>query len=284
MEPRSVVVPRRFEIGSCRSDAARMLPPLLSTLVLALSLVAASPGIAAAARGADDSHNAHGTAAAGQFSLNLYRKGDFVWQYTAYWCVGASMQMMLNVIGVTDEDKRTSQESFMRAARSGGPPLRQIDHGQEPAAGGLRGAGSSGWARGLTDLGAGLYREQAHDGYVRALRAAAQALRSTNRPVGLIVWRGAHAWVVTGFTATADPLVDPDFEVTGVFVLDPWYPRVSSIWGPGQKPNSWISTKALRADFLPRRGGRYHAELAGKFVLVTPVEVTRPAPQLARMV
>lgn len=119
------------------------------------------------------------------------------------------------------------------------------------------------------------YEQRALKGYTASVRAAVQALRITNRPVGLIVWRGAHAWVMTGFTATADPLVDPDYSVTGIYVQDPWYPRVSSIWGPGQRPNSWISIKALKADFLPRRGGAWHAELAGKYVLVVPVDPVR---------
>lgn len=89
---------------------------------------------------------------------------------------------------------------------------------------------------------------------------------------------------MTGFTATTDPLVDPNFEVTGVYVQDPWYPRVSSIWGPGQEPNTYLSTKALEEDFLPRRGGQWHAELAGMFVVVMPVDpIPRPGPQLRRM-
>ena len=39
-----------------------------------------------------------------------------------------------------------------------------------------------------------------------ALRLAAASIRQTNRPVGLLVWRGRHAWVMSGFKATADPL------------------------------------------------------------------------------
>lgn len=216
------------------------------------------------------------SAAPGDFSLDLADEADFVSQYTEYWCVGASMQMMLNVIGVTEDNSRPNQERYMRVARSSGESLQQVDHG-EPADG-LRGAGSSGWARGLVLLGAGLYAERALDDFDGALREAARAIRATQRPVGLIVWRGAHAWVMTGFSATADPLVNPDFDVTGVYVMDSWYPRVSSIWGPGQKPNTWIAADDLTADFLPRRGGQWHAELAGKFVIVMPVEPERRSP------
>ena len=226
------------------------------------------------------------TGAPAGFSMNLYEDGDFASQRTAYWCVGASMQMMLNIVGMTDDDSRAGQERYMRLARARGPSLRQVDHGQDAdaAGGALRGAGSSGWARGLVELGAGAYRELAVDGYSAAIREAAAALRRTGKPVGLIVWRGAHAWVMSGFAATADPLVDPDFRVTGVYIQDPWYPRVSSIWGPGQKPNSLISIKALKSDFLPRRAGRWHAELAGKYVLVLPADQWRPAVRLERLI
>ena len=34
---------------------------------------------------------------------------------------------------------------------------------------------------------------------------AARAMESTGRPVGLLVWRGRHAWVMSGFKATKDP-------------------------------------------------------------------------------
>lgn len=262
---------------SRRSSAPRRFgTPILTAVALVLVLVAPAQTFAS-----DAVDGAAAPPPQDGYSMNLYEKGDFVSQKTLYWCIGASMQMMLNIIGATDDESRASQERYMRVARSMGPSLRQVDHGQ--SAGGLRGAGSSGWARGLVELGAGGYTERGVAGYGAAVREAAFALRRTNRPVGLIVWRGAHAWVMTGFTATADPLADPDFRVTGVYVQDPWYPRVSSIWGPGQEPNSWISIKALKADFLPRRGGRWHAELAGKFVIVAPFDPLRPAPQLRRM-
>jgi hypothetical protein len=243
------------------------------------------PGSAVAAAGTPTVSAAEDAAARGDFSMNLYRKGDHVRQYTPYWCIGASMQMMLNIVGVTDDDSRSAQVRYMQVARSGGRSPQSDDGvGDTESAGQLRGAGSGGWAKGLVALGAGGYYEGAADGYTSALRGAAVAIRSTGRPVGMIVWRGKHAWVMTGFTATADPLIDPGFRVTGVYVQDPWYPRVSSIWGPGKKPNAWLSVKALKAEFLPRSLGWRRPELAGKFVLVLPVDPVRPAVQLARMV
>jgi hypothetical protein len=46
--------------------------------------------------------------------------------------------------------------------------------------------------------------------------------------------RGAHTWVMTGYRATGDMVTNPNAVFTGAYVVDPWYPRVSSIRGqPG---------------------------------------------------
>lgn len=269
-----------------RLAARSWLSVPLTTLLLAIAVGFPTTAVAGMATAPGFDRPESTASSSRGFTMNLYADGDFVSQRTIYWCVGASMQMMLNIVGLTDDDSRAGQERYMRLARASGPSLREIDHGHSDhaARGLLRGAGSSGWARALVELEAGGYREQALGGYGEAVRAAASALRRTGRPVGLIVWRGAHSWVMTGFTATADPLADPAFRVTAVYIQDPWYPRVSSIWGSGQEPNSRISLKALKADFLPRRGGRWHAELAGKYVLVLPFDLPRPAVRDRRMI
>jgi hypothetical protein len=245
----------------------------VAVLVLTLLALVAPPAAAAPARG--DALAASGpTASRGAYSLNLYRDGDFVPQHTGSWCIGASMQTMLNIMDITDDASYETQERFMVLARTRGRSSASIGDqawrgSRQPSE--KRGAGSGGWARGLVAMGAGRYEERVEDTYDGALRAAAEAIRITGRPVGLIVWRGKHAWVVSGFTATADPVLDRGYRVTGVFVQDPWYPRRSNIWGRGKRPNSWISVSDLREDFLPRRKTRRRPEQAGKYVLVLPV-------------
>jgi hypothetical protein len=70
--------------------------------------------------------------------------------------------------------------------------------------------------------------------------------------VGLLVWQGRHAWVVTGFEATADPRTNRDAEVTHVWVLDPFYPRASSTWGR-MAPHTKLSLSQLSKDWVEWR-------------------------------
>lgn len=101
---------------------------------------------------------------------------------------------------------------------------------------------------------------------------AARAIRFTGRPVGLLVWRGAHAWLMTGFRATGDPLLRPPFVVTHVDVVDPWYPRSSATCGRSPRPGMRLPVATLAADFLPfRRPTVRYPDKDGRFVLVLAV-------------
>ena len=109
------------------------------------------------------------------------------------------------------------------------------------------------------------------------MRTAARAIAVTGRPVGLLVWRGRHAWVMSGFTATADPRETDDFRVIRAIVHDPLYPHGSAIWGPSPSPGEAIPLAALGRQFVPRRMtnrfGGLPSTLGGKYVLVLPYEV-----------
>ena len=134
------------------------------------------------------------------FAIDLAAKGDFVAQTNFVQCVGASMQMMLNIIRPSDDRSARTQLRLQNTARdlSG-----TRSDGQQ-----RKGASVRGWSAGLNQLGAGPYRLVGTATLDEALRLAAASIRQTNRPVGLLVWRGRHAWVMSGFKATADPLRD----------------------------------------------------------------------------
>lgn len=261
-------------------------------IVLSLLLVAAS-GPAFGARAA---------AAAPAFEFELSGPRDFVAQTNFVQCVGASMQMMLNIIRPKDDRTAATQLELQDLARD--------LSGQRPDGRERQGASVRGWTAGLNLLGAGPYRLVGTATLDEALVVAARAIRETGHPVGLLVWRGRHAWVMSGFEATADPLWNETFDVTGAVILDPLYPNGSKVWGPSPKPRATLTPAAVGKQFVPRgRWGSPPGEptptappaddpsaanagvtaswggLSGKYVLVLPfipIEAPRSTSLIAR--
>jgi hypothetical protein len=203
------------------------------------------------------------TAASKSYTLDLGARSDFVAQTNIVQCVGASMQMMLNMIQPGADRTAATQLNLQKLAR-GWSGVR-LD-GRE-----RKGASVRGWSAGLNLLGAGPYKVAGAATIEDALLMAAVAMRTTGKPVGLLVWRGRHAWVMSGFRATGDPLVRAT-RVTAAIVEDPLYPHGSSVWGRSPAPGSALSVKALGRQFVPRRQSSNFPELAGKYVLVLPYE------------
>ena len=193
-------------------------------------------------------------------AMNLYRNGDFVSELTPVQCVSAAMQIMLNVVGPKDDRTARTQTALAKLAKS----LSNAPYG---------GTEPLGWARGLQQRGAGHYQVVVEPTLIKAVRRGVAAIRATGRPVGLLVWRGAHSWVLHGFETTADPAGPDPWSVSRIYVSDPWYPRLSRIWGRSRGPNARITPKQLTEDYLPwkRPTGRYPG-MDGKFVLVIPVD------------
>ncbi len=191
--------------------------------------------------------------------MDLYRKGDFATEQTPIWCAPAALQTMINIMSKGADTTRATQRRLHRLARRLGPAP---DKGSEP----------EGMAKALGSLGFGRYQVLAMPARSTAYKAAAKAIRLTRRPVALLVWRGAHNWVVSGFRSTADPALGDDFRVTALRIEDVWYPRISSIWGESRPPDALVSVKVMPQDYLPwrRPTGRYPGK-DGKFVLIVPV-------------
>ncbi len=133
-----------------------------------------------------------------------------------------------------------------------------------------RGASVLGWASALILSGAGPYMLVGTTTIDEALQLAATAMQQTGRPVGLLMWRGRHAWVMSGFQATADPRNGG--RVTAAIVEDPLYPHGSKTWGPSPSPGAALSVKELGRQFVPRRTSGFFSNLAGKYVIVLPYE------------
>jgi hypothetical protein len=198
------------------------------------------------------------------FRLDLGARSDYVAQTNLVQCVGASMQMMLNMVGPGADRSAATQLSLQNLARTWSGPSRTGRVRQ--------GASVRGWAAGLTMMGAGPYRVAGLPTLQEAMVTAAKAMRMTGRPVGLLVWRGRHAWVMSGFKATRDPLL-AGAKVTAAIVEDPLYPHGgSSVWGRSPAPGSTLSIPELGRQFVRRRSSSRFGSLSGMYVLVLPFE------------
>jgi hypothetical protein len=218
----------------------------------------------------------------GPYAMNLFERGDFVSQQTEYWCVVASVQTMLNIM---EPDAANRSRAFQHRLQFQARRLDQDDDdgywrrmmGEERWRSGHHGLGLTDWVGLLNARGHGPYEVDRAQTRKHAIRKAARAVRLTGKPAGLVVWRGAHAWVMSGFEATADPARTDRYKITRVFIQDPWYPAVSSIWGPSRPPNTGVSVRALGQDYLRYdRPGRRHPKRDGRYMLILPV-VSEPS-------
>ena len=244
--------------------SARRIGGHLAIALALLAPIAATPPPASASSG---------------YALDLAASGDYVAQTDFVQCVGASMQMMVNIASPRDDRSAATQRRLQQLARalSGPRPV-----GRE-----RQGASVRGWTAGLNHLGYGPYRLVGEASLDAALKTAARAIRMTGRPVGLLVWRGRHAWVMSGFRATADPAVTDSFEVTGAYILDPLYPHGSSTWGPSPRPGRAVTPAQVGRQFVARGSGSASSRwlsstLAGRWVLVLPVELPTSPSTLRR--
>lgn len=149
-------------------------------------------------------------------------------QNTSEDCAPAGTQMVLAILGLADTSDAFQEEL---KARIGEWESWEDSHdgGWGPAAVSLA----------LAAYGAPGYEIRAYESHIDALRGAATALSLTNKPVVFFPWWGAHTWVMTGYRADADPLLFADANVGGFYILDPWHPRTSSIWGYSDPPGNF---------------------------------------------
>lgn len=241
-------------IRPTRPSRRALALPLALTLLLALL-----PGTAGTADAASTRH---------VFRENLAGPHDFVPQANFVQCVGASVQMMLNIVEPgSDRSARTQRELQALARAWSGPTPSGFER---------QGASVRGWVASLVIHRAGAYRAVGADSLRQAMRVAATAIRRYHRPVGLLVWRGRHAWVMSGYVATADPVSGRPFTVTAAYILDPLYPYGSSTWGPSPTPGTAVSVAAVGRQFVRRRSSGPWSHLPGadwlrnKYVLVVP--------------
>lgn len=175
-------------------------------------------------------------------------------------CAAAGVQMVLTILG-----HGSPSNAFQRTLES---RVGEWDSYRDSHDGGW---GPSAMSLALAAYGVPGYQVRAYTTRAAALRDAAAALTRTHEPVLLIAWYGAHTWVMSGYRATADPTIFPDAQVTGTYILDPWYPRISSIWGPSDPPGTFQNAAEMVRNYLPwKRPEGLYRDRDGKFIAVVP--------------
>jgi hypothetical protein len=189
----------------------------------------------------------------------------FAHELTKEWCAPAGVQMVLTILGHGDTSERFQNELVSR--------IGEWESWEDSHNGGW---GPAAMVEALDAYGAQGYEIRAYDSRADALRGSAAALTQTGAPVILIAWRGAHTWVMTGYRADADPSIFPDGTVSGTYVLDPWYPWVSSIWGPSDPPATFQDAAEMERNFLPwKRPEGLYPDRDSRFIVLVP---TIPVP------
>ena len=197
------------------------------------------------------------------------KAGDiFASQHTNDWCSPAGIQMVLAMHQVAD-----NSVSFQRKLANS---IDRFESWRDSHNGGW---GPASIAEALAANGVEGYEVRAYGSRALALRDSARALSLTRAPVILIAWRGAHTWVMTGYRANADPVVFRNARITGAYIYDPWYPRVSSIWGPSDKPGTFQDASEMERNFLrwDRPEGDY-VQRDGKFLAIVPTIPLKDQP------
>ena len=104
-----------------------------------------------------------------------------------------------------------------------------------------------------------------------ALRSAARNRRLANLPIGITVAHGNHAWVLTGFSATADPAKTDQFTVTSVRVTGPLWGPQNRTYGYDMHPDTKLTRKQFKRFFTPWHYARIRMVWEGRWVSVQPV-------------
>jgi hypothetical protein len=207
--------------------------------------------------------------------VNLAPNPDAVFtsQITEKDCAVAGTQMVLTILGLGPQGNAFQTEIHDRIGE------------WESLSDSLNGGwGPDAVRKALAAYGEPGYREYAYESYTDALRDSARAVTEMNKPVVMFPWWGAHTWVMTGYRADADPTVFDDAVISGAYILDPWFPRTSSIWGPSDPPGNFEDLAELERNWPVYQGPPGHVSIGpgwsrpegaypnrdGRFVVLLP--------------
>ena len=223
---------------------SRHTPRLLATFALALGLIVmATPApVEAAWKG----------------GMNLYRYGVFTTQKTWLWCSAADVQIMRNMVLHQADHSYANQRHYFYWMRYHNRYSIPVSDGVDP----------QGWRDGLRRWVDSRYTIVSGTSFNAMLRSAVKSMRKSNRPVGLLVMHGNHAWILNGFTATADPAVTNQYTVTSVRVTGPLWGLQNRSYGYDMRPNTRLTPYQLRQFWTTWHYGRVRMVWEGRLVAI----------------
>jgi hypothetical protein len=199
-------------------------------------------------------------------NIETHPKAVFAHELKDTWCASAGVQMTLAVLGLAD-----NSNAFQRTLQG---RVREWDSYADSHNGDW---GPSAMVLALDAYGAKGYQVRAYKTRQGAERDAAKAIELTGSPVLLMAWRGAHTWVMTGFRADADPAVFKNATIKGTYILDPWYPTISTIWGASDPPGTFQDNSEMIRNYLVwKRPEGHYPDRDGLFIAVVPTAVVKP--------
>ena len=231
-------------------------------LVLAAALASALIGGSASLPGATANALSRWTG-----GIDLYRSGVFTTQKTWLWCTAADVQIIRNIVRHTTDHTRANQSRYFSYMRAHDRYAIPVSDGTDPG----------GWAAGLRHYVDSRYRVVASSSFSKAVRSAVTNLRKTNLPVAIAVDHGNHGWVLTGFTATADPARTTNFTVTSLRVVGPLYGLQSRSYGYDMRPDRKLTPSQFKSFFTPWHYGRVRMAWEGDWVSIQPIATTSSA-------
>jgi hypothetical protein len=192
-------------------------------------------------------------AASTAFKKDLYFAAGYEHQVDNRTCSAASTAMMMNFIARRDLHLR--QMTILRYEQ----PRDALNDAKQ------RGSDPLGWSRAATYFSKytgkpTTYKWEAYGSELSALKRAALQITRTGKPVGLAIWNGRHAVVMTGFTASRDPRKGT-FKLLTVTISDPYGAHHKTYSAAGSPLNKYLETDAT---------AKYDKAWYGKYVIIVP--------------
>ena len=228
---------------------ARSIAAIVAAAILSIGGIAVAPPPVAAALPAWTG------------GMDLYRSGVFTTQKTWRWCTAADVQIMRNIVHRQTDHSRAGQERYWTYMRAHNRYAIPASDGVDPA----------GWTAGLRRYVDDRYRLVSSGSFRAAIRSAVTSMRRTNLPVGITVAHGGHAWILVGFTATADPARTTAFTVTSVRVVGPLWGLQSRTYGYDMRPDKRLTRSQFASFFTPWHYGPIRMAWEDRWVSIQPI-------------